>query len=372
MSGPTYPTILQQPFAYAGIKNTIPYGSSSPNASWHDGFPPVTAEPVGSGGVPPAYGDFQGVFYELSSVIIWANAGGQFKWDADFASAVGYPTGAILQSTDGAHSFVALQSGVVTNPDIAANVDGVNWGLWDGNVSNGAGNFGTTTGAVNTMALAVVPPVNQLYDGMEFVFIPNNTNTAFATLNVGTGAISIVRGDGNGVTPDDLVAGSAYTVVFNGDFVLKQSGITPAGVIAAFAGATAPNGWLMCNGASLLRTTYPSLFAAIGATFGAADGTHFSLPNLEGVFPLGAGGSFAAALGTTGGEAEHTLITGEIPSHDHSLAGGYTGSTSYPGMTYTSNPGATVTEPYQTGNTGGGGAHNNMPPYLAINFIIKT
>jgi microcystin-dependent protein len=41
-------------------------------------------------------------------------------------------------------------------------------------------------------------------------------------------------------------------------------------------------------------------------------------------------------------------------------------------MTYTSNPGAQVTEPYTTGNVGGGGSHNTMPPYLAINFIIKT
>ena len=158
MSGPTYPTILQQAFAYAGIKNTIPYGSSSPNASWHDGFPPVTAEPISSGGVPPAYGDFQGVFYELSSVIIWANCGGQFKYDGAFASDVGYPQNAVIASDDGTRSFICLQNGVTTNPNIYANVDGVNWGLWGGNVSNGAGNFGATTGAVNTMVLAVVPP----------------------------------------------------------------------------------------------------------------------------------------------------------------------------------------------------------------------
>jgi len=372
MSGLTYPTILQQPFAYAGIKNTIPYGSSSPNASWHDGFPPVTAEPVGSGGVPPAYGDFQGVFYELSSVIVWANAGGPFKWDADFASAVGYPAGAILQSTDGAHSFVALQSGVVTNPDVAVNVDGVNWGLWGGNVA-GAGNYNLTTGAVNVMALAVVPPVSQLYSGMEFVFTPNLANTGPVTLNAGTGAIAVVRPDGNNLAPGDLEVNQIYNVIYaGGSFILKMTNIAPAGVISSFGGSTAPHGWLLCDGSSLLCTTYPSLFSAIGTTFGAVDGTHFSLPNLEGMFPLGAGGSFAAALGTTGGEAEHTLITGEIPSHDHSLAGGFTGSTSYPGMTYTSNPGSTITEPYQTGDTGGGGAHNNMPPYLAINFIIKT
>lgn len=84
---------------------------------------------------------------------------------------------------------------------------------------------------------------------------------------------------------------------FIADFVQSTP---PSGVVNAFAGSSAPDGWLMCDGASLVRATYPNLYAAIGTTFGAADGTHFNVPDLRGRSPLGVGArSWALAVPNT-------------------------------------------------------------------------
>ena len=83
----------------------------------------------------------------------------------------------------------------------------------------------------------------------------------------------------------------------------------PAGTIQMYAGATAPSGWVLCNGAAISRTTNASLFAICGVTYGVGDGsTTFNVPDFAGVFPRGAGTStkltnanstaFAGTLGT--------------------------------------------------------------------------
>lgn len=105
----------------------------------------------------------------------------------------------------------------------------------------------------------------------------------------------------------------------------------PAGLQAAFAGATAPTGWVFATGASVLRTgIYADLFAQIGTTYGSADGSHFNLPDLRGRVPVGlddmgdgAGdggrltGTAYDALGEAGGSQTVTLATAELPTHDH-------------------------------------------------------
>lgn len=94
----------------------------------------------------------------------------------------------------------------------------------------------------------------------------------------------------------------------------------PAGCVMPFAGATPPDGWLLCYGQAVSRTSYSDLFAAIGTTYGAGDGsTTFNLPDLRGRVAAGKddmGGSAAgrltsavsgATLGASGGEQSHTL-----------------------------------------------------------------
>lgn len=74
------------------------------------------------------------------------------------------------------------------------------------------------------------------------------------------------------------------------------------GTVLPFAGTAAPTGWLLCYGQSLLRADYPNLFTAIGTTYGAADGTHFNVPDLRGRSPIGKddmGGSAAGILTVT-------------------------------------------------------------------------
>lgn len=102
------------------------------------------------------------------------------------------------------------------------------------------------------------------------------------------------------------------------------------GVIKMYAGAAAPTGYLLCDGASYLRTDQPALFTALGGAsspWGLPDATHFNVPDMRGRSPVGVGtgtGLTARALGATGGEEAHLSTAGEsgMPLHTHALTNG--------------------------------------------------
>jgi microcystin-dependent protein len=95
------------------------------------------------------------------------------------------------------------------------------------------------------------------------------------------------------------------------------AGQAPVGSVTMFASATPPAGWLICDGSSLATTgTYAALFAIIGYAFGGS-GANFNLPNLQGVFPLGAGPS--NALGSAAGAYNYTIALANLPSHAHPI-----------------------------------------------------
>jgi microcystin-dependent protein len=130
---------------------------------------------------------------------------------------------------------------------------------------------------------------------------------------------------------------------------------------------TQTESWLLCDGGEYPIATYEALYSAIGDAFGETASGWFKVPDLRDKFILGAGGD--ASTGDTGGESEHTLTVDEIPAHTHT----YTAATLSAGLI--GEIPASVAEPNpfsNTGSTGGGEAHNNMPPYLALGAWIFT
>ena len=200
----------------------------------------------------------------------------------------------------------------------------------------------------------------------------------------------------------------------------------PTGSVIPYAGASAPGatingvvGWLLADGSAVSRTTYATLFAIVGTTYGAGDGsTTFNLPDLRGRMPMGAGtgaqnggsGSGAISGGTAltartrggfGGDERmqtHTHVqnahTHTQDAHGHALGGGQSFGTNFGAnaggvATFGLNVGIINTNTYQgpysatnttatnqnttaTNQNAGSGSSENMPPFVVLNYLIKT
>jgi len=130
---------------------------------------------------------------------------------------------------------------------------------------------------------------------------------------------------------------------------VSVAGLTLPGMIVAYGSSTIPAGWLLCDGTSYLRTTYPALFAAIGTAYGAADSTHFNIPDIRGRFIRGVSNAqtidpdraarTAMATGGNTGDAVGSVQTDTYGSHNH---GGATGGQSQDHVHYFSTGGVTV------------------------------
>ena len=156
--------------------------------------------------------------------------------------------------------------------------------------------------------------------------------------------------------------------------------------VRIFAGNFAPRGWAFCNGQLLQIAQNTALFSLIGTTYGGDGRTTVALPNLQGKAPMHPGngpGLTSRRLGQFAGEATHTLSATEIPSHTHQLrCADDSADTGEPanGLLAASSP--LADRQYSSGNpsgamsaaaletVGSGQPHNNMPPYLTLNFII--
>ena len=201
-----------------------------------------------------------------------------------------------------------------------------------------------------------------------FIILPILLGTAFA---------QEFEVDGNLKVQGDIIFSDESTMSS------ASSGI-PSGILVPFAGNTAPDDWLLCDGSAVSRTTYSSLFAVIATTYGAGDGsTTFTLPDLRGRMALGLdnmGGTSADRvtniqadeMGGVDGEETHILTEDEMAIHSHTIRRLTSGSGNDQGFTY-SNPTSTYNSHDNPSieEAGGDQPHNNMPPYMALNYIIK-
>lgn len=147
-----------------------------------------------------------------------------------------------------------------------------------------------------------------------------------------------------------------------------------AGFVKAFAGSVPPVGWMICNGAELLRSAYPELFNAIGTAYGSSGPLYFNLPDLRGRVLVGLDGAQVefANLGKTGGAKTHALTIAEMPAHTHGIPtriGLDDSNFSFNGGV--SSDRTHVGPEFSTNSAGGGGAHNNLQPYVTLNYVIS-
>jgi microcystin-dependent protein len=206
-------------------------------------------------------------------------------------------------------------------------------------------------------------------------FTPNVASSGIVTL---AGTLAIANG-GTGLTSP----GASGNLLTSNGSAWASTAPAPGvltGTITMWATGTAPSGYLLCQGAAVSRITYSALFAVLGTTFGVGDNvTTFNLPNYTNRMPYG------TTVGSTGGSADaivvshtHTASVSD-PGHNHTFtdyqfanvragSNGGTPFTATPTPTTSSFTGITVSN----SSTGVSGTNANIPPYLGINFIIKT
>jgi microcystin-dependent protein len=154
-----------------------------------------------------------------------------------------------------------------------------------------------------------------------------------------------------------------------------------SGSILMWPTASAPSGYLLCDGTAVSRTTYSVLFALFGTTFGSGDGsTTFNVPNYTNRMPYG------TTIGSTGGSADAVVVTHTHtatsvvtdPGHSHTVENQVGAGFGQPSGRINDDAGTTgtsvtnITVATTNANAGVSGTNANLPPYLGINFIIKT
>lgn len=156
--------------------------------------------------------------------------------------------------------------------------------------------------------------------------------------------------------------------------------------IRIFAFNFAPKGWAMCNGQLLPINQNQALFALLGTTYGGNGTTNFALPNLQGRagIHMGQGSGLGSyTLGQNGGQEAHTLLLAEMPAHAHGIsANSIAANSDSPANAYPASTAATGGNSYSNAadgtrmnagvisNTGGSQAHNNLQPFLTLNYCI--
>ncbi len=267
----------------------------------------------------------------------------------------------------------------------------------------------TTTGSQSIVVKTAAGTGVTLANGFTQLMYCDGTNVVLASIpiNATNGNVSV---SGAAAIAGNTTIGGNLAVT--GTITVAGGDIIPAGVIWEYGGATAPTGWLLCNGAAVSRTTYAALFAIIGTAYGNGDGsTTFNVPDRRDRVGVGAGSSYSrgqtggAVTATTSTDGSHnhtgntggtTLSTAQIPSHQHTgttnIAGAHTHRTGEPNsgggnyygtasgfggnisspadrdrliggilddQTYVTSTDGNHSHTFLTDGTGGGGSHNH-------------
>ena len=240
------------------------------------------------------------------------------------------------------------------------------------------------------------------YSGGTIVGMMLSENTRF----VGTTTSKIMKLDLSGLSTTT----TRTLTIQDSSGTVALTSLVPAGSMMAYAGSSAPSGWLLCDGSAVSRTTYATLFAAVNTVYGAGDGsTTFNVPDCTGRVVAGkeatatrlttaGGGVDGGTLGAVGGTQSITLTAAEQASMPvtATVTGTGTGTVTSPvTLTNTSGSGdlfgnappgtgqalygqsngtvsVTITGTATGTATGSGGAHKNVQPTLIANWIIKT
>lgn len=252
------PGKLVLPFANAGGKSTIPVASqigiTAGAASLTDGFPPLTRTPIAAGGVPPSGLDMNGILYEMSAIIRWANAGGGYPFDGTFAADTnvgGYPKGARIMRSDGQGYWFNTTDNNVTDPNDAGAVAAG----WVPDFSTGVTAVTMTGSSVTLTPLqygkrviaitgALTANLNLIFPNIADNWVILNGTTGGYTITAKTaagtgaplGAVTPIFGDGNSIyaaNSDSVqVVGSVAklrTIAPNASRIMKTSGYYVAG-----------------------------------------------------------------------------------------------------------------------------------------------
>lgn len=289
----------------------------------------------------------------------------------------------------------------------------------------------TAGGTGNALTLTANSAITAYANGQRFVFRATADNTGATTLNInsaGSKAIRKLVGDEDvALSGGEILNGAMYEVLYNSQLnsgsgawqlinppaPAARLDYVPTGTLLPYGGTSAPDGYLLCYGQTVSRTTYAALFAIFSTRFGAGDGsTTFTLPDLRGRVIAGqddmggtsanrltglSGGVDGDTLGAAGGSESHTLTTAQLPAHTHGAgtlatasAGNHNHSISTTLSTdgdgaYLERAGALSTSSMNTGtdgahthnitgstaSAGSGDAHNNVQPTIIMNWIVK-
>lgn len=154
--------------------------------------------------------------------------------------------------------------------------------------------------------------------------------------------------------------------------------------IRVFGCNFAPSGWAFCDGQLMSISQNTALFSLLGTTYGGDGRTTFALPDLQGASPIHPGqgsGLSPRFLGETGGEETVTLLISELPAHTHTPScnsgtgdqygpPGNVWATDAGGNNEYNSSGSSAMAPGAVGPAGGNQPHNNLQPYLVLNFCI--